>query len=56
MVARPSALIPLRHALRTGRTTFYVADGSAFVTSGAHNPTNTIMAVALRNMRYLARS
>jgi choline dehydrogenase-like flavoprotein len=32
----------------------YVADGSVFVTSGAHNPTNTIMAVALRNMRYLA--
>jgi hypothetical protein len=25
-----------------------------FVTSGAHNPTNTIMAVALRNMRHLA--
>jgi gluconate 2-dehydrogenase alpha chain len=33
----------------------YVADGSAFVTSGAHNPTNTLMAVALRNMRHLAR-
>jgi choline dehydrogenase-like flavoprotein len=31
-----------------------VADGSVFVTSGAHNPTNTIMAVALRNMRHLA--
>jgi choline dehydrogenase-like flavoprotein len=31
-----------------------VADGSVFVTSGAHNPTNTIMAVALRNMRQLA--
>ena len=30
------------------------ADGSVFVTSGAHNPTNTIMAVALRNMRHLA--
>jgi choline dehydrogenase-like flavoprotein len=30
-----------------------VADGSVFVTSGAHNPTNTIMAVALRNMRHL---
>jgi hypothetical protein len=27
-----------------------------FVTSGAHNPTNTIMAVALRNMRRLAGS
>jgi choline dehydrogenase-like flavoprotein len=32
----------------------YVADGSVFVTSGGHNPTNTIMAVALRNMRHLA--
>jgi GMC oxidoreductase len=32
----------------------YVADGSVFVTSGAHNPTMTIMAVALRNMRHLA--
>jgi len=32
----------------------YVADGATFVTSGAHNPTNTIMAVALRNMRHLA--
>jgi choline dehydrogenase-like flavoprotein len=31
-----------------------VADGSVFVTSGAHNPTNTIMAVALRNTRHLA--
>ncbi len=32
----------------------YVADGSPFVTSGAVNPTNTIMTVALRNMRHLA--
>jgi gluconate 2-dehydrogenase alpha chain len=32
----------------------YVADGSVFVSSGGHNPTNTIMAVALRNMRNLA--
>ena len=38
----------------TAWTTFYVADGSVFVTSGAHNPTNTIMAVALRNARHLA--
>ena len=34
----------------------YAADGSVFVTSGAHNPTNTIMAIALRNMRHLAGS
>jgi len=37
-----------------GLDNVYIADGSVFVTSGAHNPTNTIMAVALRNMRHLA--
>jgi choline dehydrogenase-like flavoprotein len=37
-----------------GLDNVYVADGSAFATSGAHNPTNTIMAVALRSMRHLA--
>ena len=37
-----------------GLDNVYVADGSVFVTSGAQNPTNTIMAVALRNMRHLA--
>jgi len=31
-----------------------VADGSVLVTSGAHNPTLTIMAVALRNARHFA--
>lgn len=30
------------------------ADGSVFVTSGAQNPTNTLMAVALRSIRHLA--
>ncbi len=39
-----------------GLDNVYVADGSVFVTSGAHNPTSTIMAVALRNMRHLAGS
>jgi len=39
-----------------GLDNVFVADGSVFVTSGAHNPTNTIMAVALRNMRHLAGS
>jgi choline dehydrogenase-like flavoprotein len=29
----------------------FVADGSAFPSSGAHNPTLTIMATALRNSR-----
>jgi len=37
-----------------GLDNVFVADGSVFVTSGAHNPTNTLMAVALRNMRHLA--
>ncbi|HEY7054055.1 MAG TPA: GMC family oxidoreductase [Mycobacterium sp.] len=32
----------------------YVADGSVFVTSGCQNPTNTLMAVALRTARGLA--
>ncbi|MBW0015774.1 GMC family oxidoreductase [Mycobacterium sp.] len=31
----------------------YVADGSVFVTSGCQNPTNTLMAVALRTARGL---
>jgi len=31
----------------------YVADGSVFVTSGCQNPTNTLMAVALRIARGL---
>jgi choline dehydrogenase-like flavoprotein len=29
----------------------FVADGSVFPSSGAHNPTLTIMATALRNAR-----
>ena len=33
-----------------------VSDGSVFVTAGAHNPTLTIMATALRNIRALAGS
>jgi gluconate 2-dehydrogenase alpha chain len=37
-----------------GLDNVYVADGSVFVTSGAHNPTLTLMAVALRNTRHLA--
>jgi paromamine 6'-oxidase/6'''-hydroxyneomycin C oxidase/2'-deamino-2'-hydroxyparomamine 6'-oxidase len=32
-----------------------VADGSGFPTAGAHNPTLTIMATALRNARTWAR-
>jgi choline dehydrogenase-like flavoprotein len=37
-----------------GLDNVYVADGSVFVSSGAHNPSITIMSVALRNMRHLA--
>jgi choline dehydrogenase-like flavoprotein len=33
----------------------FVADGSVFPTSGAHNPTLTIMATALRNARRWVR-
>ena len=44
------------HGRVHGLDNVYAADGSVFVTSGAHNPTNTIMAVALRNMRHLAGS
>jgi choline dehydrogenase-like flavoprotein len=36
-----------------GLDNVYTGDGSVFVTSGAHNPTDTIMAVALSNMRHL---
>ncbi len=34
-----------------GLENLYVADGSTFPTSGAHNPTLTIMATTLRNTR-----
>jgi choline dehydrogenase-like flavoprotein len=37
-----------------GTDNVYVADGSVFVTSGAQNPTLTLMAAALRSMRHLA--
>ena len=32
----------------------YIADGSVFATSGCQNPTNTLMAVALRTARGLS--
>jgi gluconate 2-dehydrogenase alpha chain len=56
MGADPATSVTDSHGRVHGLDNVYVADGSVFVTSGAHNPTNTIMAVALRNMRYLARS
>jgi choline dehydrogenase-like flavoprotein len=37
-----------------GTENVYVADASVFVTSGAQNPTLTLMALALRSMRQLA--
>jgi choline dehydrogenase-like flavoprotein len=34
----------------------YVADGHGFVIAGARNPASTIMAVAPRRMRHVARA
>jgi choline dehydrogenase-like flavoprotein len=50
----PAASVTDPYGRVHGLDNVYVADGSVFVTSGAHNSTNTIMAVALRNMRHLA--
>lgn len=55
MGADPATSVTDGYGRVHGLDNVYVADGSVFVTSGAHNPTNTIMAVALRNMRHLAR-
>jgi len=54
MGADPATSVTDPYGRVHGLDNVYVADGSAFVSSGAHNPTNTIMAVALRNMRHLA--
>ncbi len=54
MGADPRSSVTDAYGRVHGLENVYVADGSVFVTSGAHNPTNTIMAVALRNMRHLA--
>jgi choline dehydrogenase-like flavoprotein len=54
MGANPATSVTDPYGRVHGLDNVYVADGSVFVTSGAHNPTNTIMAVALRNMRHLA--
>jgi choline dehydrogenase-like flavoprotein len=54
MGADPSSSVTDSYGRVHGLDNVFVADGSVFVTSGAHNPTNTIMAVALRNMRHLA--
>jgi gluconate 2-dehydrogenase alpha chain len=54
MGASPATSVTDGYGRVHGLDNVYVADGSVFVTSGAHNPTNTIMAVALRNVRHLA--
>jgi len=54
MGADPRSSVSDTYGRVHGLDNVYIADGSVFVTSGAHNPTNTIMAVALRNMRHLA--
>jgi gluconate 2-dehydrogenase alpha chain len=54
MGADPATSVTDSYGRVHGVDNVYVADGSVFVSSGAHNPTNTIMAVALRNMRSLA--
>jgi choline dehydrogenase-like flavoprotein len=54
MGADPATSVTDSYGRLHGLDNVWVADGSVFVTSGAHNPTNTIMSVALRNMRYLA--
>ena len=56
MGADPATSVTDGYGRVHGVDNVYVADGSVFVTSGAHNPTNTIMAVALRNTRHLAGS
>jgi len=54
MGADPATSVTDPYGRVHGLDNVFVADGSVFVSSGAHNPTNTIMAVALRNMRRLA--
>jgi choline dehydrogenase-like flavoprotein len=54
MGADPATSVTDSYGQVHGLDNVYVADGPVFVSSGAHNPSNTIMAVALRNMRHLA--
>ena len=54
MGASPATSVTDQYGRVHGLDNVHVADGSVFVTSGGHNPTNTIMAVALRNMRHVA--
>jgi len=52
----PRASVTDRGGIVHGTDNVLVADGSVFPTSGAHNPTLTLMATALRNVRRLVPS
>jgi gluconate 2-dehydrogenase alpha chain len=53
MGADPKTSVTNAHGRLHALDNVLVADGSVFVTAGAHNPTLTIMATALRNVRAL---
>ncbi len=53
MGADPTTSVTNSHGRLHALDNVLVADGSVFVSSGAHNPTLTIMATALRNARAL---
>jgi gluconate 2-dehydrogenase alpha chain len=54
MGSDPKVSVTNEHGRLHALDNVLVADGSVFVTAGAHNPTLTIMATALRNVRALA--
>ena len=56
MGADPKSSVTDAHGRLHALENVLVADGSVFPTSGAHNPTLTIMATALRNVRALVSS
>ena len=49
----PRTSVTDAHGFVRGLDNVLVADGSVFPTAGAHNPTLTIMATALRNVRHV---
>jgi choline dehydrogenase-like flavoprotein len=53
MGADPKTSVTDAHGIVRGTDNVLVADGSVFPTSGGHNPTLTIMATALRNVRHV---
>jgi len=54
MGADPRTSVTDAHGIVHGTDNLLVADGSVFPTSGGHNPTLTIMATAMRNVRHVA--